>query len=105
MIIDKGPEKIADIFKQRAEKIKLQAVKRAPAFAWQDLALKVIQDLNIPNFKRSSVFQVCKQKPRVYIEKCLNDTKELCQSGEKWKYFFKIIGGKGEKPACPVGRL
>ena len=86
MQIDKGPEKIGDLF----------AVKKnlkMPAYAWQDLALRVIKELNIPSFKRSAVFKVCKQKPRTFIEKCLNDTKELCQTGEKWKYFFKVIAG------------
>lgn len=67
--------------------------KKMPAYAWQDLALLVIKELSMPDFKRSAVFKVCKQKPRVYIEKCLNDTKELCQSGEKWKYFFKLVAG------------
>jgi hypothetical protein len=90
MPIDKGLEKIGDLFSRKPSKL--------PTFAWQELALRVINELSIPNFKRSSVFQVCKQKSRIYIEKCLNDTKELCQSGEKWKYFFKVIAGdKKEK--------
>ncbi|HBC44489.1 MAG: hypothetical protein UU95_C0003G0005 [Parcubacteria group bacterium GW2011_GWC2_42_12] len=90
MPIDKGPEKIGDLFARRQN-------KKMPAYAWQDLALKVIKDLNVPDFKRSAVFKVCKQKPRIFIEKCLNDTKELCQGGQKWKYFFKISGGRGDK--------
>ena len=89
MTIDKGPEKIGDLFKSQTKRVAL------PAYAWQDLALRVIKELNIPDFKRIAVFKVCKQKPRIYIEKCLNDTKELCQQGEKWKYFFKIVGGQG----------
>jgi len=64
---------------------------KAPAYPWQDLALRVIKDLSIPNFKRSAVFKVCKDKSTVQIERALNDTKELCPSGAKWKYFFKII--------------
>lgn len=90
MPLDKGPEKIGDLFTAKKN-------KKMPAYAWQDLALRVIKELNIPDFKRSAVFRVCKQLPRSYIEKCLNDTKELCQSGESWKYFFKIIGGKSKK--------
>lgn len=86
---DKGLEKIGDLFAPKQN-------KKMPAYAWQDLALRVIKELNIPGFKRSAVFKVCKQKSRSYIEKCLNDTKELCQSGEKWKYFFKVIGGKNK---------
>jgi len=95
MAIDKGPEKIGDLFAEQAKK---SAAKRrpAPAYDWQDLALRVIKELNIPDFKRSAVFKVCKQKSRIMIEKCLNDTKELCRSGEKWKYFFKLIGGKNK---------
>lgn len=91
MSIDQGPEKIGDLFKNKAKRI------APPAYVWQDLALRVIKELNIPDFKRSAVFKVSKQKPRVYIEKALNDTKELCPTGEKWKYFFKIIGGRGER--------
>lgn len=86
MQIDKGMEKIGDLFAAKT-------TKKMPAYAWQDLALTVIKELNIPNFKRSAVFKVCKLKPRVFIEKCLNDTKELCQTGEKWKYFFKVAAG------------
>ena len=84
----KDLENITDIFKNKLPN------KKPPAYEWQDLALRVIKDLNIPNFKRSSVFKACKEKPKMFIEKCLNDTKELCQSGEKWKYFFKLIGDK-----------
>lgn len=69
-------------------------LSKAPAYEWQELALKVIADLNIPAFKRSSVFKACKEKPRQFILLCLNDTKELCKSGEKWKYFFKIINAQ-----------
>ena len=89
MQTDKGLEKLGDLFVQ-ASKNRRPA---PPAYAWQDLALRVIKELNIPGFKRSAVFKVCKLKPRIYVEKCLNDTKELCQTGEKWKYFFKVAAG------------
>lgn len=99
MSIDKGPEKIGDLFKSKTKRVAL------PAYAWQELALRIIKDLNIPNFKRSAVFKVCKEKPRTFIEKCLNDTKELCREGEPWKYFFKIVGGQGGNlPAGPLRR-
>ncbi|HPN54469.1 MAG TPA: hypothetical protein PLB52_00890 [Candidatus Moranbacteria bacterium] len=65
--------------------------KKPPAYEWQDLALKIISELSIPNNKRSSVFQMCKKYNKTIVEKALNDTKELCKSGEKWRYFFKII--------------
>ncbi|MDO8668412.1 MAG: hypothetical protein Q7K35_04990 [bacterium] len=101
MPIDKGFEKIGDLFNLKSKKSSLKdsviKSKRLPAYIWQDLALRVINELGIPNFKRGSVFKVCKLNSRIFIEKCLNDTKELCQSGEPWKYFFKIIGGKGGK--------
>ena len=87
MKIDKGLEPISSLFKNNSK-------KAAPAYIWQDLALRVIQELNIPDFKRSAVFKVCKEKPKAFIEQCLNDTKELCKTGEQWKYFFKIVGGK-----------
>jgi len=81
------PEKIGDLINSRK-------AKKPPAYEWQDLALKVIKELNIPKFKRNAVFKACKNNPKYFIEKCLNDTKELCQTGEKWKYFFKIVGNK-----------
>jgi hypothetical protein len=96
MPIDKGLEKIGDLFNKPGAK-PAGARKPAPAYAWQDLALSVIEQLNIPGFKRSAVFKVCKQKSRSYIEKCLNDTKELCLTGEQWKYFFKVVGGSGKE--------
>lgn len=77
-------ESLSDLISQRQ-------TKKAPAYPWQDLALRVIKELSIPNFKRSAVFKVCKEKTTFEIERALNDTKELCPSGAKWKYFFKII--------------
>ena len=68
---------------------------KAPAHPWQDLALQIIAELNIPAFKRNSVFKVCRDFPRARVMNALNDTKELCVSGEKWKYFFKVIDGAG----------
>ena len=65
---------------------------KLPAHPWQELALRVISDLKIPNFKRSSVFKICKEYDKIVVEKCLNDTKELVKEGEPWKYFFKLIG-------------
>lgn len=70
---------------------KNKQTKKAPAYPWQDLALRVIQELSVPGFKRNSVFKVCKNNSQQVILRALNDTKELCQSGEKWKYFFKVI--------------
>jgi hypothetical protein len=64
---------------------------KPPSYPWQDLALRVIKDLGVPNFKRSAVFKICKDKAPHLIEKALIDTKELCHDGQKWKYFFKII--------------
>jgi hypothetical protein len=66
-------------------------VVKPPAYEWQDLALRIIQELKIPNFKRGSVFKVCKDMPKNVVEKALNDTKELCHAGVKWQYFFKVI--------------
>ena len=63
--------------------------KKPPAYEWQDLALGIIKELNIPGFKRSAVFKACKQYSKAVILSALNDTKELCQTGERWKYFFK----------------
>jgi hypothetical protein len=77
-------QSFSDIFKNR------KTVK-PPAYPWQDLALRVIKDLGIPDFKRSAVFKVCKDLPINIIEMALNDTKELCKTGAKWKYFFKIL--------------
>ncbi len=68
--------------------------KKAPAYQWQDLALKVIQDLNVPNFKKSSVFKACKENNHATITRALNDTKELCHGGQKWQYFFKLVNPK-----------
>ncbi len=72
-------------------KIPRPVQKKAPAYQWQDFALKVIADLGIPNFKRGSVFKVCKDYDRIVIERCMNETKELAQGGERWKYFFKLV--------------
>ncbi len=81
----KGPQKIGDIFNIKKPTIK------PPAYEWQDLALNIIRELGVPNFKRNSVFKICKENSREKIDKALNETKELCKVGERWKYFFKVI--------------
>ncbi len=83
-----GPQKLSIIINNSLVENKLP---KPPAYEWQDLALRVIKELNIPKFKRNSIFKVCKNNSRDLIEKCLNDTKELCKQGEKWRYFFKVI--------------
>lgn len=74
--------------------IKNKKTVKPPAYPWQDLALRVIKELAVPAFKRNAIFKVCKEKPMPKITIALNDTKELCKSGAKWKYFFKIIDQK-----------
>ena len=61
------------------------------AYPWQQLALEVIERLRIPNFKRNSVFQACRQFPESVIRQAVIDTQELCQQGSRWQYFFKIL--------------
>lgn len=82
------PKSLAQIFKDKGKKNQV----KPPAHPWQELALKIISELNIPNFKRSAVFKICKENNKEFVLMALNDTKELCQTGEAWKYFFKIIG-------------
>jgi len=65
--------------------------KRPPAYDWQEKALWVIKELNIPADKKSSVFQICKKTAPHLVERAVNDTNELRPSGDKWRYFFKII--------------
>ena len=83
-------QQLGDIFKH------LKRVK-PPAHQWQDLALWVIKELRIPNNKRSAVFKVCKEHHETIIRQAVNDTKELCPSGQSWQYFFKIIGNIGKE--------
>ena len=82
--MSKGPIKFDDILRDK------KAVK-PPAYQWQDLALRVIDELNVPGPKRNSVFKVCKQYTKTQIEKALNDTEELAETGDRWKYFFKVL--------------
>lgn len=84
-------DKIKDIFKNKPQSVK------PPAYEWQDLALRVINELGVPGFKRNSIFKACKQYPKVMIEKAMNDTKELCEDGECWKYFFKVLADLEKK--------
>lgn len=88
MRINNKPAAIKDILESK------KPGKRPPAFPWQDLALRIIKELNVPNFKRNAVFKVCKEETEVFVEGCFRDTKELCKTGECWKYFFKLIGEK-----------
>ena len=86
---DKGPQGIKDILAKK-KPMKEPAIK-PPAYPWQDLALIIIKELNVPNFKRGAVFKVCKENPEHFIKGCLSDTKDLCKTGERWKYFFKLV--------------
>jgi hypothetical protein len=71
--------------------------KKPPAYPWQDLALKVVTELGIPGFKRASVFKICRDHSKEFVERCMNDTKELCKSGERWKYFLKVCNEEAKK--------
>lgn len=88
---DQGPQKIKNIFN-----ILPQTVK-PPTHKWQDLALRVIKEINPPGFKRNSVFKICKDNHEELVLKALNDTKELCKNGERWQYFFKVINNLNQK--------
>lgn len=81
----KKPVSLKDIFAQNKQR------QAPPAYPWQDLALRIIKELNVPGFKRNAVFKVCKDYPGEVIERAFNDTKELCDSGAPWAYFFKIL--------------
>lgn len=87
---DEGPQKLSDLIGKVEQ-------KKPPSYQWQDLALRLIAELNVPNFKRNSMFKICKENPKEKIERALNDTKELCKTGEKWKYFFKVIADADNK--------
>jgi hypothetical protein len=87
-------QQIADIFQSKKQARKPE--KKPPAYQWQDFALKIINDLGVPNFKRNSVFKICKDLDKNFVEKCLDDTKELAEGREQWKYFFKLIGQKND---------
>ncbi|MBN2854449.1 hypothetical protein JXK06_02885 [Patescibacteria group bacterium] len=79
-------ESLSEIF---AEQKNTKKVK-PPAYSWQELALAIIKDLEVPDFKKSSVFKICRDLPENKVKIALNDTKELCKSGSKWQYFFKV---------------
>lgn len=81
-------------FQQLGDLFQKKQSKKPPAYQWQDLALRIIAELSIPNFKRNAVFKVCRDHEKNFVEKCLDDTKELAEGGEKWKYFFKLISNK-----------
>ena len=85
-------QQIADIFSARggyASGGKNKA--KAPAYQWQDLALRIVEELAIPQSKKNSVFKVCKDYDKNFVEKCLDDTKELAQGSARWRYFFKLV--------------
>lgn len=83
-----------DNFEKLGNLFNLKKTNKVPAYQWQDFALSIIKDLGVPANKRSSIFKVCKDKPKSFIQLCLNDTKELCNTVEKWKYFFKLVNKK-----------
>jgi len=80
-------QKLGDLFDKKP-------AKKPPAYQWQELALRLIKELNVPSYKRSSVFKICKDRPKMFVEQCLADTKELCESKEKWQYFFKVVSDR-----------
>ena len=95
---------IGDVFNIKKDKVNdlvrgggLGQTKKPPAHQWQDLALRIIKDLGVPGFKRNSVFKICKDNSSQFVETCFSDTKELCKTGAKWSYFFKLVSLK-DKP-------
>lgn len=78
-------QSFSEIFKNKKKQTK------PPAYPWQELALNIIKELSVPGFKKSSVFKICKELPENQVRAAFNDTKELCKTGNCWKYFFKVI--------------
>lgn len=76
------------------DKFKTAPVIKDKLQSWQDLALGIIKDLNIPAKDRSMIFLVCKRFGRSYIERCLNTTKEKARGDLKGHYFIKVIYSK-----------
>lgn len=81
-----------DSFKKIGQIGKLRI--KPPAYEWQDLALQIIKELSVPEFKKSAVFKVCRDLPKSLVMQALIDTKELSKDGPAWKYFFKVISQK-----------
>jgi hypothetical protein len=86
-------ESFSDIYNNK------KPTKKAPAYRWQDLALQLINDLSVPNNKKSSIFKACRDNSESRIRTALNDTKELCKGGSKWQYFFKVLSSLNQKEA------
>lgn len=93
MKLNTGPQSLGELFDQKKD---IQKPK-PPAYQWQDLALQVIDKLRVPGFKRNSVFKVCKEYPREFVEQAVATTLELCTDGAPWKYFFKVIDSKNKE--------
>jgi len=75
----------------------LGQTKKPPSYEWQDLALKIIKELSVPSFKRNSVFKICKDNQTLFVEQCFRDTKDMCNGGGCWKYFFKLLVSRDTK--------
>jgi hypothetical protein len=93
MIQHEGFKGLGEIFAAKQKQMKI----KPPAYEWQDLALRVIKELSVPNFKRNSIFKIAKESNKESLERALNDTKELCHSGQKWAYFLKVIDSEKKK--------
>lgn len=91
---DTGFESLGNLFTQFSAQT---AKVKPPAHEWQDLALRVIAEMGVPNFKRNSVFKICKDNSKEAVERAMNDTKELCKTGSRWSYFFKVIDSENQK--------
>ena len=83
-----------DKFESFASIWKNKKTVKPPAYQWQELALELIKELNVPISKKSSVFKLCRDKGEKLIRQALTDTRELCKEGEKWRYFFKVINNQ-----------
>ncbi len=86
-----NPQTIKNILKNKKQ------TTNPPAYRWQELALEIIEKLKVPKNKKSAIFKVCKDTPRYIVEACLNDTLELCQTGDCWRYFFKLLANFKQK--------
>ena len=86
---DEGFQSLGTLFSRQIQT--KENLPKPPAYQWQDLALRVVKELNAPPFKKGSIFKICRDNSKDFVERCLNDTKELCHGGERWKYFFKVV--------------
>lgn len=81
MATNKEFEKIGNLFNKKT-------AAKPPAYQWQDLALRVIKELSIPDVKKAPCLKLAKKSRKISLKAALTTRKNFARQGISGNIFL-----------------